>query len=250
MPYSLGKKPVKVDNRTFKLSKYLQKEILPSPPRFSCQAKVTNWGMMLNDIIGDCTVAAAGHKIQQWTTYANTPQYVPSDMAILRAYEAVGGYVPGRPETDNGAYMLDVLRYWRKNGIGGRKIVAFALLDKGNVEELKAAISIFGNAYLGLELPLTAQWQSVWSVPAHGPVRDGEPGSWGGHAVPAVMYSERAIGVITWGELLYMTPRFYRHYCSEAYAIVSEDWLKDGCACSPTGFDMESLLADLRAVAT
>jgi len=242
----LGKLPVKYDARTLKLSKYLL-EPPPPPPQFSCQSKVADWGMMLNDELGDCTCAAAGHMVQQWTTYASTEKIIP-DNQILKAYMQVSGYVPGEPNTDNGAVVLDVLKLWRKKGIGGHKILAYAALKPGNLLELKQAISIFGNVYLGIELPVSAQDQNeCWAVPSKGPIQDGLPGSWGGHAIPAVMYDDVAIGIITWGQLMYLTPQFYRTYVTEAYAVLSNDWLqKNGL--SPTHFDLATLKSDLSIV--
>jgi len=63
----LGKKPVKHDARTFKLATYINSTQLPAiPDSYIWNTKVPQWGMMLNDKIGDCTIAAAGHLIMGW----------------------------------------------------------------------------------------------------------------------------------------------------------------------------------------
>ena len=45
------------------------------------------------------------------------------------------------PDTDRGAVELDVLRYWRKTGIGGTKIDAFMALEPKNHLHVQAASS-------------------------------------------------------------------------------------------------------------
>ena len=255
----LGKKPARFDARTLKLAKYFTAALPPAPEAAGYVDKVNRWGMMLNDQIGDCTVAAAGHMIEQWTAYSRTFEFVPSDAAILRAYQAVSGYVPGNPSTDNGAYLLDVLNYWRKTGVAKHKVKAFAQVNPRDHEEIKQAIRLFGNCYIGLGLPVSAQntriaenHLPVWEVPKTGTTGDGTAWSWGGHAVPLVGYREtpagrRGLMAVSWGELFDVTFSFLDAYCDEAYAVVSMDWIK-ASGMSPSGFDMQQLLADLQAI--
>src|SRR6202451_2240510 len=67
MAYRLGKNRPVIDDRTIRFATYV-KPALPSPPEaVSYGAKVTSWPMYLNDQYGDCTCAAAGHMIQNWT---------------------------------------------------------------------------------------------------------------------------------------------------------------------------------------
>lgn len=112
----LGKAPVKKDKRNLKLAKYLLSKNLPTLPSdyyYSKDIPDNSWGMMANDTVGDCTVAAAGHAIMS-VTDDNKKIYYPSTADIIGAYSAVSGYVPGEPWTDNGAACLDVLNYWRQ----------------------------------------------------------------------------------------------------------------------------------------
>src|SRR5579872_7260407 len=253
----LGKAPARIDKRTLKLKKYI-KAVSPPPTQAGYITEVASWPMMLNDSLGDCTCACAGHQIEQWTTYAGKP-YTPSDQDILTAYEAVGQYVPGDPTTDNGAVVLDVLNYWRQTGIGGHKIIAYASVDLNNLDEVKQTVALFGSCYIGVGLPLTAQnpvqgvnGNPCWSTPAGGPVGDGAPWSWGAHAIPIVGYGVDNKGnagteLITWGSIYDMTWGFLRLYCDEAYAILTQDWIEaDGK--SPSGFDLAQLQADLATV--
>jgi len=63
----LGKAPAIQDNRTLKLGSYLNDSALPTlPDTFIWNSDVSQWGVMKNDVIGDCTIAAAGHLIMGW----------------------------------------------------------------------------------------------------------------------------------------------------------------------------------------
>lgn len=242
-PRKLGKKPARHDPRTLRLANYVEVHLPLAPSSVDYVSKVGAWPMYRNDEIGDCTCAAAAHQIQAWTQYGRSHEIGLSDGAVLQAYERVGGYVPGDPSTDMGAVELDVLKYWRTHGIGGHKIGAFASVHPRSEAYVKDAIYLFGGLYVGVSLPMSAQGQAVWEVPAGGPFDDGEPGSWGGHAVPILGYDERGLTCITWGAALRMTWDFLSVYCDESYAIFSTDFIRGNKA--PNGFNIQQLIADL-----
>ncbi len=244
----LGKKAAKHDPRTLDLKTYLSPKMVPPPPSHENFAKkVGNWPLMLNDKIGDCTCAAAGHMIEQWTTYAGDP-FTPSDDEILKAYEVVGGYKPGDHATDHGAHLLDVLNFWRKTGIAGHKIHAFVAVDPKDHEEIKASVVLFGNCAVGFAMPLSTETQHHWAVPETGLKGNGARGSRGGHAVTIVGYDTHGLTVVTWGRLLRATWGFLDEYCDEAYAVLSHDWISKATKLSPTDFNLRSLQSDLRAI--
>ena len=242
----LGKKPARHDPRTLQMANYLALPAVPAAQDWTKKA-AKGWGMMLNDQLGDCTCAAIGHIVQAWSANAGPQEITLPDDAILKAYEAVGGYKPGKPESDQGAVELDVLKYWRKTGVGGQKIDAFVALEPKNHAHVQAAVDLFGGAYIGLALPVSAQTQKVWSVPPGGPSGQGSPGSWGGHAVVIEAYDAHGLTCITWGQKKRMTWSFWDTYCDEAYATLSELWA--GKTPAPSGFDLAALKADLRQVA-
>ena len=244
----LGKAPARHDSRTLQLAKYLPATAIPNPPaKEDWEKKVNSWPMMLNDNIGDCTCACAGHMIEQWTTYTGVP-VTPSDQDVLTAYEAVGHYNPSDPSTDQGAVILDVLNYWRQTGVAAHQIMAYAALEPKNHNEVKDSILLFGNCYIGVQLPLSAQNQAVWAVPPGGPTGQGAPGSWGGHAIPIVAYDVRGLTVVTWGALKRMSWSFLDTYCDEAYAVLSQDWINNVSKLSPSDFDLATLQADLSQI--
>ena len=237
----LGKKPAVYDSRTLVLEKYVALATPAPPKEVDWTDGQKEWGVMLNDQIGDCTCAAAGHLIQAWTANATAERTLP-DSAILAAYEAVGGYDPSNPDTDQGASILDVVNYWRRTGIGGDKIGAFVTMNPRNQALVQIAIDWFGGIDVGLELPLSAQDETVWCQ-SNNP-SENQPGSWGGHSVAIVGYNGAGLTCITWGEPLLMTWGFFCIYCSEAYAMLDADWLKADFV-APNGLNLAQLKADL-----
>jgi len=248
----LGKLAARHDPRTLMLASYTTTALPAPPPALNAAEKVKGpWGMMDNDQIGDCTCAAAGHLIMEWTATAQSKMATPTDKQIVAAYSAITGYNPTTGANDNGAQELDVLNYWRQHGIAGHKITAYMTLEPSNHTHIMDAVWIFGGCYIGVALPKSAQAQTsnkqIWSVPASGTSGDGAPGSWGGHAVPVVAYDSRSLTVVTWGALQTMTWGFWAAYCDEAYAILSSDYLskKGGQLVAPAGFNLQQLQEDL-----
>jgi hypothetical protein len=243
--FKLGKGPRKFDARNLKLSKYIKALPTPPGPEQSWVMEVIDWPMFLNDQLGDCVIAGAAHVIQQWDYYSRKSFLLPTDQQVLKAYEDVGGYVPGDPNSDNGCNMLDALKYWRKTGIAAHKIGAFVEVDPKNLYEVAVAVWLFGNLYTGVALPISAQGQSAWVVPEGGTKSEqGQPGGWGGHCVPIMAVSPKTLTCITWGMRLKMSHNFFADYCEEAYAVLSEDWI-NRLGIAPSGFDFDTLKADL-----
>jgi hypothetical protein len=237
----LGRKAVKTDSRTLRLAKYLTTSLPPAPPAKDWTKGVTSWGMMLNDKLGCCTVAAAAHAIQVWSTNTTAEVTLP-DKQVLRYYEKWDGYKPGDPSTDRGGIELDVLTAWQKGGFYKHKLIAFADPSHSNLEQIRQAIALFGGVYIGVSLPVTAQNQTVWDVVPNGGV-NAASGSWGGHAVFVPKYDANGFTCITWGALKTMTVAFWNAYVDEAHALLSKDWLAAKGA--PSGFNLAELQADL-----
>jgi hypothetical protein len=246
--YKLGKQRPKIDSRTLQFGAYLTKELAPPPLSVDYTKPVKEWPMMGNDQYGDCTCAAAGHMIEEWSANTGTVEIL-SDPQILKAYNH---FAKGNP--DAGANMLDVLKYWRKTGIGTDKISAFAQLEPQNDVQLRDAVNIFGAAYIGLALPNFAVPPNTdfltipWVVPGTGPVGNAAPNPNNGHCVPAVAYDQRFIYVVTWGAIKTMSWHFYDAYADEAFAVLSSDWINKKVGTSPSGFNMAALQQDLAAV--
>jgi hypothetical protein len=240
----LGRKAIKTDSRTLALGNYLTSALPPPPPAADWTKGNTSWGMMLNDNLGDCTIAGAAHAVQVWTANVGEIVTLPDD-TVQSYYQQWDGYVPGETNTDNGGVELDVLNDWQKNGFAGHTLSAFADPKAANLDEIRQSIHLFGGVYIGLALPLTAQTQDVWDVVRLGGAK-AKPGSWGGHCVFVPKYDEKTFTCITWGELKTMTVAFWNKYCDEAHTLFGLNWMTDKG--SPGGFDQAQLQTDLKSI--
>jgi hypothetical protein len=201
MNYKLGRNKAVFDKRALKLEKYLAPTLIP-PTSINWWAKIGNnpYQMFLNDSLGICTCAAAAHYIMNWTANSST-LITPTNDDVLRAYEAITGYTPNNPATDNGAVELEVLKYWQTTGIANHKIGA-----------------------------------TTWQYTTGNII--------GGHAIPSFSFSENTFEYITWGAVQSATYDWVTNRTEEAYALISQDWINN-TGLSPSGFNMDQLVADL-----
>lgn len=231
----LGKHPKKTDRRTLMMARYMP--TLPAPlSKVDHASKLpADVGMMLNDTLGDCTVAAAGHARQSWTAYAGAVMERPTDAEIAAAYKVIS-------PNDDGAYMLDVLNYWRNTGIGGDKIEAFIETGIANLDHAKLSIEYFGSHYIGMSLPDTNTF-GPWDV--LNPTWPANPNN--GHCVVLIAYddSRRMFKVATWGLIRDMSYDWFQKYTDEGYAILNDIMLSLSDGRSPEGFNWIALTNDL-----
>ena len=229
-----GKLPAKVDGRTLRLERYLVTEALPKvPAAVDWQDGLHSWDgdPLGNDNFGDCAYAAPGHAITLASKLAGIPSPVTA-AGILDAYGATG-WDPARPETDQGAYLLDVLKQWRNDGICRVRIEAFVSVA---VEHIDAAVALFGGVILGFRLPATIEGQDIWDA------TNPQAPTLGGHAVYQFATSP-GLGVVnTWGIRQAFTPAFRARYCDEAYAVLMPD------RPAPCGLDLAKLRSDLALI--
>jgi hypothetical protein len=238
--FRLGRLPANPTTPKLRLANFLSAAApLVYPENRDWLSQVSNWPMYLNDRLGDCTCATIGHLIQIFNRYGQQKDVRVTDSDVLKAYSAVSGYNPKTGDNDNGAVVQDVLNYWRKTGVGGHKILAFAQVDFRNDDELRQALNIFGNIYLGINFPSTAMDQFN-----NGKPWDFVPGAYseGGHAINAGYYdvSDNMWKVVTWGQVQPMTEKFFNAYVEEAWVVISQEWL-DANGRNPEGIDMKTL---------
>ncbi|HWC46742.1 MAG TPA: hypothetical protein VG868_11575, partial [Casimicrobiaceae bacterium] len=104
--HKLGKLPVRLDVRTLRLARYVDRAKLPAPPtQLDLTANVPEWPMYANDRIGDCTIAAAAHMIEAWTAASRARAVEVGESDVLRAFDAVKITDPSTGE--EGAVELD-----------------------------------------------------------------------------------------------------------------------------------------------
>jgi hypothetical protein len=242
----LGKTPARPDAVSFKLTQFLT--ALPKvPKRFGHEVAVKDWGMLGNDQYGDCVWAGAAH--ESMLLNAEVAKDVEfTDKSVLGDYSKVTGFNPKEPNSDQGTDMKTAASYRRKTGVADgagkrHKIAAYLGIKAGDVGYAKAAAYLFGAAGVGIQFPDSAMDQ----------FNNGEP--WtpvkgasieGGHYVPLVGFDGKYLLVVTWGQVQKMSVDFYKEYCDEALAYVSEEFISKGK--SPEGFELTQLENDLKVL--
>jgi hypothetical protein len=236
----------KAEGKVLLLEDYLTDEPIVVPDVISWSSKVSGYGVMANNRLGDCTAAGAGHFIQTWTA-ANGAEVIPTDQQVIDFYSGSTGYNPVDPSTDQGGVEADVLAYWQRVGLAGHKIAGFIAMDPLNWQHMRLANYLFGGVYPGVALPLNAQNQAVWSLDLSGGGPSAEPGSWGGHCPPFFDSTPAGVLFCTWGMKQPGTAEWVRNYTSEAWAPLSSDWAEPGKV-APVGFNLAALQSDLALV--
>ena len=230
-----GKKPAKRLRKCCPLSSYLNMSQVAFPPVMAWERPI-DYGMLGNDSVGDCTIAGHYHLRMNWHAVANagTPLVVTTQQA-LDDYSAITGYNPADPSTDQGANMPDVLAYYKDK---------YATLDIQNVDQIKAAMYLFGGAFIGFNVPqsmadqLNNGYDPDWAYSAS------DKPSGEGHCVTPLGYGRDGLAVCSWGKIYRTSWDFWLAWVDEAYALASSEWIK-ALGVSPSGLDLNGLLADL-----
>jgi hypothetical protein len=225
-----------------KLAPAVDKTTLPVPPAsVNWFDKVIVWPMYGNDQWGDCVEAEIGHHEEVLTSYGSGTAMMVTDDDVIKAYSAITGFNPNDPNSDQGTVIQDAMNYWRKTGIAGRKITAFAQVDVNDETEMKTALALFGPLSGGMNFPASAMDQFNSGRPWDIVKNDG--GLEGGHCVCIVGYDSSWVYCITWGAVQKMTWAFFRKYFDELWAPISTEWANEKTGLTPEGVDL-SVIGD------
>jgi hypothetical protein len=243
----LGKLPAREGAVKLNFTAYANMGALPNIPNdFGHEEYVPpiDWKMLANDKVGDCVVAGGAHEHMLWNQMAgNTLTF--NDRDVLHDYTAITG-LPPNPLT--GADMQQAASYRLKTGLLGadgqrHKIAAYVRLRPGNLQELYAAMYLFGAVGVGIRFP--QQWFGQFTRREAWRITSGMTFTGMGHYVPCMALRSNIV-CVTWGRFQALRPSAYSYLCDEAIAYISEESLVQGK--SPEGFDLEALLADARAI--
>lgn len=250
-PRRFGRKRPVARFPQLRLKNYLTRG-LPQPPQevsYARAAMASLSNIYDNDRLGDCVIAGMAHVVGVLTGNAGTA-YLYTDDEIIALYSAIGGYVPGDPNTDQGCDEQTALGYWENNGApaGSHQIAGWLAVDATNATEVRTAMWLFENLYFGMELP------DAWINPipsASGFTWDvaGDPDPNNGHCVVGVGYDPRGVTIATWGMTGLLTDAAIARYAAqpaqgELYTVVSQDGLISATGKTPAGFDWSQLIAD------
>lgn len=239
------------------LKNYLSRAIFNPPSQWNWRrlAVPSLTQMYLNDSEGDCVIAEMAHSVGIITANSSGLPLILSSTQINALYSAIGGYIPGNPNTDNGCDIQVALNYWGTNGLlsdNSHKIQGYLAINPLDITEIKLAIFLFENLCFGLELP------DSWINPfpsENGFVWDssGSPDPSNGHCILGYGYNSSGVNISTWALEGLITYSAIAQYCSslaqgELYSIISEDSISKITSRAPNGFDWTQLLADFDAI--
>lgn len=211
-----------------------------------------------NDSVGDCVLAEEGHFVAVATGNAGS-LYAYTTQQVLAAYSAITGYNPADPATDQGTDPVADLNYWTQHAYAdGTTLAGWALVDAANPDEVKYAISTFGNLKMWFGIPdsIANNLGSlspgfVWDVSA------GAPDPNNGHCIgscgynpttiQAVSVTAQGLLVMTWGMLGLVTwdalAAWFAPSAGGGLAVrVTTDWVSKASGNTPTGLSYSSLV--------
>lgn len=211
-------------------------------------AQVGDWGMYANDKYGVCGPTSVANSRKLTTKYLGDFEVSPTQADVFDLYRRSGNphFDPQTGADDNGVIMQTMLEALQKGGIGGEKCVAFAQVDPSNLDEIRAAIAIFGFVLQGVNLMQAQQAQTdngLWGFVPSAP--------WGGHAILAGKYTSQAgpvadLAVITWAHVVGETDEFLARQLSECWVVIWPEHL--GTRQFQTGVDRAALASAYTAL--
>lgn len=235
MTYKLGRLPVDHDKPKLHLSTLLA-AAPPVPTTIDYLTDVDDWPMYGNDTWGDCVEAAMCHATEAFTRYGQGTTTQPAADTGEKLYEAITGFNPNDPNSDQGTNVQDALGYWRKTGVDGDTIVAFAAVDYTKAAEVAAALYYFGHLLIGFNFPAYAMDQFNAGEPWH--VQTANNQIDGGHCVNVGGIVGANYQVVTWAQVQEMDGDFFAKYVEEAWVIVTHDWINAVSGDTPAGMDL------------
>jgi hypothetical protein len=245
MAFKFGRKPP--SNKPAILFKSILAAVPVHPISEDYLASLSNWQVLGNDTYGDC-VAVAWANSRRFFTAELTIENYPTQQQVFDVYRTQN---PNFPQEDNGMDVQTLLAYLLQNGgPDGVKPIAFAKVDPNNMDEVDAALAIFGGLILGTPV----QQENLddfnagqpWDYHAGGTIA-------GGHAILAGGYLAKPgndILFITWGAETGLTDSFWKNMvCSpdgELWAVIWPENL--GTKQFIAGIDLNILAADYLAL--
>jgi hypothetical protein len=218
-------------------------------------SKVTEWGLWRNDTFGDCGPVSYGNLVKLITAHLTGMEADVTEADVFALYKLCNPMFdpndPGGPG-DAGVDMQTMLELAVEHGFGpdGKwKPLAFAKVDVSNLDEVRAAISIFGGVLFGVDLDEAQDSQTNQGLPW-----DYTPHSreWGGHAILAGLYTSDSaarhpdISVISWALKVGTTDAFEQRQLEECWVVIFEEHLQHPAF--QQGVDLAALAAAYEAL--
>jgi hypothetical protein len=216
-------------------------EPIPNPPS-SVPMPLCVWPMADNDRLGCCAEAGRVHVNQAGAEITTEPWTYQGDASLETEYFGLTG------GQDTGLLLPQVLVPWHEGKLAGGRNGGYAVVNPKNTTAVKQGIWIFGNLYIGVNLPEPAQDQfrpdghGVWELTGTAADYQIE----GGHCVVPISYSPKGVQAVTWGGTVLITWQWWATYVDQVYAVVPPAFLEKGG--DARGFDLAAIDAYLPKV--
>jgi hypothetical protein len=207
-------------------------------------SQLSNWQMLGNDQYGDCVAVTWSNMRRFYSALLGENENYPNMDEVISIYKTQN---PNFPTDDNGMDIQTLLGYLIKNGgPDGVKPIAFASVDYTNLEEVKAALAIFGGIWLGVNVQNSNMDDFNNGKPWD--YHDGDSIE-GGHSILAGGYlgkSSDDVRFITWAEETGFTDNFWKHLAEECWAVIWPESL--GTKQFIQGIDLNQLALDYKSL--
>jgi hypothetical protein len=170
--FALGRRPPK-GAPALRLASLLSGTVPAHPASQDNLAALKNWNMLGNDQAGDCVSVTWANIRRLLTATLSGQERYPTQDEVWQLYKTQNpGFDPNSSShgpgsnDDQGMDIQTVLEYLvKEGGPDGVKALAFAKVNVNDLEEVKAAESIFGFVWTGISL---CQRATVLARPALG----------------------------------------------------------------------------------
>lgn len=242
----LGRRPPK-NAPALRLANVLTGTVPVHPASVDHFSEIADWLMLANDRFADCGPAAVAHQRMLMTRYLTATSWTPTLPEVFDLYRRSGNpdFDPATGAGDNGVDMQTMCEALVAGGIGGVKALAFAKVNVSSLDEVRAAVAIFGSLLLGVTLETAQRVQTGRRLWDYAP-----SSTWGGHAVLTGRYTSAKTGddlaVVTWGDIVGTTDSFWLHQVEEAWVVIWSEHL--GQTEFQAGVDVAALASDYFAL--
>jgi hypothetical protein len=228
MAFMYGRRPPK-NAPALRFSSFFRGAVPAHPSHEDYLGTLSDWQMLGNDVAGDCN-AVTWANLRRLVTASLATENYPAQDQVWQFYKTQNpGFDPAGTKDTNGPGSSDDqgmdiqtgLEYLHTSGgPDGVKAVAFAKVDHTNMDEVKAALAIFGGLWLGIQVLDANQEQfkegKAWSD-VQGSAIDG------GHAILGGGYASD-VRFITWAKETKFASSFW-HGVVQGNPLVEESWV-------------------------
>ncbi len=252
----LGRRAPKSKLRNFRSGQSLFASPVPTPPAVipipsSCADGLSQ--SFMNTQLGCCVIAHHGHFLANITSRIGKP-FIYTDQQIVSDYSAVGGYVPGQPDTDRGCNIGTDLAYLESRGFAdGSKLLGSVNIDPDSPLALAQSVWLSNGVCFGMSMP------DAWINPApqeSGFVWDvaGDPDDSNGHCFTGFAYpTDQGIAIATWGMVGTITWAAIAKYGAasangEVHSYVNPQMVDPTTGLAPNGLSLSEICTYFNAL--